>query len=115
MLTDNRWHFYNEKHMKGTTAGVRNWRCTKFNICKAKVHQEGNNTFIFSGQDHLCTAQPGIANTLHMKQQIKSTALQDIFTAAAEITENILDENLNSEPTSSLPALVNLARAANWH
>ena len=88
MLTDSRGYSYSEKHMKGIAAGVRNWQCTKCSICKAKVCWEGNSTFIFNGPDHLCTAQPGIATTLCIKQQIKSTALQNIFTSAAEITKS---------------------------
>ena len=46
---------------------------------------------------------------------MKSTALQNIFTSAAEITDKVLQENLTSEPTSSLPASINLTRAANRH
>ena len=118
MLTDNRGYSYTKKQNSETAAGITNWRCTKRNPgkanCHATVRQEGNN-FSFNGAGHTCTAEPGIANTLRIKTKIKSTAVIDIFTSTAEITERILQENINNEPAPSLPGPVNLSRAANQH
>ena len=116
ILTDSRGFSYTIKQMKGTALDVTNWRCTKCNPqkvnCTATVQQEGN-IFIPGKSHHTCTAEPGITNTLLIKKEIKSTALKNIFTSATEITDKVLLENITNEPVPSLPAQVNLVRAAN--
>ena len=115
ILTDSRGFSYTIKQMKGTALGVTNWRCTKCNPqqvnCTATVWQEG--IFIPGKSHHTCTAEPGITNTLLIKKEIKSTALKNIFTPVTEATDKVLQENITNEPVPSLPAQVNLVRAAN--
>ena len=65
--------------------------------------------------DHLGQTQPDITNTLVTLKKIKSAALSDIFTSAAEITERVLAENVNNESTPSLPAPIYLAQTANCY
>ena len=115
-LTDSVGYSYTVK--RTTSKGV-NWQCTQQNpkggiYGKATVIQRGD-TFEKSCNSHECQAQPGIPNTLVTKRKIKGTALTEIFTSAAEITEKILVENVNSEPTPSLPVANYLAQSSNHY
>ena len=92
------------------------WRCSVCNgqiYCHATVHQEGI-IFTPGAQPHLHPGQPGIANSLQARKNINSHALSEIFTSAAEITEQVLNENVNNEPTPGLPANSQLVQNANW-
>ena len=91
------------------------WRCSIHNKTlqyDATVIQNGYN--LTPGYNkHSCQAKQEIAKTLHIKK-VKDTVLTNIFTFA-EITEKIMDEDISMEPTPSLPAPSNLAKAANCH
>ena len=118
MLTDSHGFSYTRKPPKrGASSDTVYWRCAVCNKdvqCPAKVIQDGNS-FTRGRSNHLDSAQPGIANTVRIKKKVKSVALSDIFTSAAEITDKVLAENVTQEPSPALPAPINLAKAANRH
>ena len=59
--------------------------------------------------------KPSTVTTLVIKRKMKGAALSDIFTSALEITERVFAENVNSEPTPSLPAPICLTQTANCY
>ena len=72
ILTDNRGFSYPTKATKHATpvSETGNAPCMilfKLN-CHATVCQEGNS-LIFGTEEHTCTAEPGIDNTLHIKKK----------------------------------------------
>ena len=120
------WEWYADSHgfsytrkppKRGASSNTVYWRCVVGNKdvqCPATVIQDANS-FTRGKSNHLDSAQPGIANTVCIKKKVKSAALSDIFTSAAEITDKVLAENVTQEPTPALPAPINLAKAANHH
>ena len=98
-----------------TSRGIIKWRCAICNRnikCNAKVNQD-ENKFTRRSNPHVCTPKPGVSTTLQIHEEINKEACQDVHASAAKITERVLAERVTSEPTISLPALVQLAQNAN--
>ena len=91
------------------------WRCSVHNAqvhCLATIHQE-EDVFTPGPHPHLHHPLPGIANSLQAREKINSQALSEVFMSAAEITEKVLAENFNNEPTPALSSNAQLAQNAN--
>ena len=92
MLTDSHGFSCTKKLPKrGASSDTVYWRCAVCNKdvrCPATVIQ-GGNSFTRGKSNHLDSAQPGIANKIFIKKKVKSAALSDIFTSAAEITYKV--------------------------
>ena len=110
-LTDSLGFSYGVKKSNGKRTL---WQCSIHNdhvYCHATVHQEG---IIFTpvAQPHIHPGKPGIANSLQTRKKINKHPLAEIFTSAAEITEQVLSENAPNEPTPGLPSNIQLAQNA---
>ena len=113
-LTDNLGFSYIVKD-KSHGGNVTCWRCSISNkhiTCPATVHQEGD-VFIAGPHKHLHPTKPGITRTLQTWKKINTIAMSDVFTSAFEITEKVLTENVNQEPTPTLSLSVQLVQNSN--
>ena len=82
--------------------------------CKASVIQIGNN-FTVGLHGHCHCPHPGAAKVHVICSELKRSTRQNIFTSAAVIAEEILNEEIQSddEVLDGLPSVENIARATN--
>ena len=106
---------YSYAYNYSTSRGIIKWRCAIHNSnikCNAKINQDGNK-FTRCSNPHVCNPRPGVSTTLQIRKEINKAACQDVHASSAEITERVLANRVTNEPTTSLPAPVQLAQNAN--
>ena len=114
-LVDSDGHSYCKK--RETDSGVIWWNCSVHNkkvYCKALVMQEGD-VFQSMGDKHICPRKPNEDIAVTIKTKIIDHAASQIFISAAEIVNDVLQQDLQDVPVPTLSAPANLIWTANHH